>query len=343
MCKPASEGGQRCAAHSRPRYQRTPRTSPDWPNVARDYASTPEGHDRLTAEAEEARALGEYDREADLRAALLRGESLRAANAEAARILARGRQRTISQAEIDQVREAFGVTTEQVLRDHAVSHVLGALSSMPGAGDLVFFGGTALSRTFLPALRLSEDVDLLARGDRTDLAHRIERAVARRLRRSHGTVAWTPSLAATSGSEAAVLRVDDRIHVRVQLLGGGGHPRWPTEQQRLIQRYADAPEATLTTLTAPAFVASKTMAWLDRQAPRDLYDLWALGEHGHIGPEAADLFSRHGPTGGHVQPWMFSTPPAEGAWQDALGHQGAVRVSAADALAQVRARWARVG
>jgi hypothetical protein len=33
----------------------------------------------------------------------------------------------------------FGVSTEQVLRDHAISHVLGALTSMDGADDLVFW------------------------------------------------------------------------------------------------------------------------------------------------------------------------------------------------------------
>ena len=38
---------------------------------------------------------------------------------------------------------------------------------------------------------------------------------------------------------------------------------------------------------------------------------------------------------------MFSTPPTEGAWQDALGHQGIVRIAAAEALAEVRAMWAR--
>jgi predicted nucleotidyltransferase component of viral defense system len=306
-------------------------------------ASTPEGRVQLAAELEEAQALGDAERGARLRAALLRGETLQAEAAEAARLSAARRPRTIGQDEIERVRQQFGVATEQVLRDHAISHVLGALSTMDGVHELVFFGGTALSRTLLPMLRLSEDIDLITLGDRTEMAARIERVIARGLLRSHGPVVWTPGLADARGSDSAVLRIGERIQIRVQLLSAEGYPRWPTESRRLIQRYADAPAATLTTFTAPAFVANKTAAWLDRRTSRDLYDLWALGEHGHIGPEAARLFRLLGPTNGPVQPWMFETPPTAEAWNNALGHQGLIRIEAAQALAEVRRMWLSAG
>jgi predicted nucleotidyltransferase component of viral defense system len=339
MCRPVSEGGQRCAAHSRPRYERIQQSDPAWLDVARDYASTPEGHAHVTREANEAREIGDLESEALLRMTLLRGETLRAANAETARLLKVGRRRSLSQDEIDQVRDEFGVATEQVVRDHAVSHVLGALSDMDGADGLIFFGGTALSRTFLPTLRLSEDIDLIARGNRTDLAHRIQRAVAARLRRSHGEVTWTPSLADTKGADAAVLRIGDTVLIRVQLVSAEGYPAWPTERRALIQRYSDAPAATLATLTARAFVANKTSAWADRHAPRDLYDLWALGEHGHIDAEAADLFRRYG-QGGNPKTWL-TEPPTDKAWNAALAHQGRIRISATDALTEVKDMWRR--
>jgi predicted nucleotidyltransferase component of viral defense system len=337
MCRAISEGGQRCEAHSRPRYECIPQSDPAWLDIARDYASTPEGHAHLEREANEAREIGDLVSAALLRVALLRGETLRAANAETERLLKAGRRRSLGQDEINQVRDDFGVATEQVIRDHAISHVLGALSDMDGADDLIFFGGTALSRTFLPTLRLSEDIDLIARGNRTDLAHRIQDAVAARLRRSHGEVTWTPSLADRKGADAAVLRISDTVLIRVQLLSAEGYPAWPTEQRALIQRYTDAPAATLTTLTAPAFVANKTAAWADRHAPRDLYDLWALGEHGHIDTEAADLFRRYG-QGGNPETWL-TEPPTDEAWQAALAHQGHVRISATDALAEVKQMW----
>jgi predicted nucleotidyltransferase component of viral defense system len=80
------------------------------------------------------------------------------------------------------VAEQFGVATTQVRRDHLISHLLGALSEH--AADLVvFFGGTALSRTFAPNGRLSEDIDLIATGSRRDVAAVLEDRLPRATRR----------------------------------------------------------------------------------------------------------------------------------------------------------------
>jgi hypothetical protein len=250
-------------------------------------------------------------------------------------------RRSLDPAEVRHVREQFGVADEQVLRDHAVSHVLAALSTTDLVDDLVFIGGTALSRTFLPHLRLSEDIDLITSAPRRDVGRRIESAVAAGLRRTHGSVAWVPALADTRGADSSVLVVGDSIHIRVQLLGATGYPRWPVELRCLEQRYSDAPAASLVVPTAPAFAGWKTATWLDRSAPRDLYDLWGLGRAGWITSEAALLFRTHGPTAGDVRPWMFSHPPTEDEWLAALAHQGRVTVSAAVALDEVADHWAR--
>lgn len=77
-------------------------------------------------------------------------------------------------------------------RDHLISHLLGALSSMPNNKELVFFGGTALARTLLPDLRLSEDIDLIALSNRTLMASSIMNAFEGRLARSHGEIEWMP-------------------------------------------------------------------------------------------------------------------------------------------------------
>jgi predicted nucleotidyltransferase component of viral defense system len=76
-------------------------------------------------------------------------------------------------------------------------------------------------------------------------------------------------------------------------------------------RYADALPATLRVPTRAAFAAWKTVAWHDRAAPRDLYDLWSLASQSHIGPDAAKLFVIHGPTGQPPQRWMFATAPTD--------------------------------
>src|SRR5207245_733759 len=85
----------------------------------------------------------------------------------------------------------FGVADEQVRRDHLISHILAAAATLEGAG-LVFFGGTALARTHLPAFRLSEDVDLLA-DPREEWLARLERHLPRALRRHFGPVGWDPA------------------------------------------------------------------------------------------------------------------------------------------------------
>ncbi|SDH14656.1 Nucleotidyl transferase AbiEii toxin, Type IV TA system [Klenkia brasiliensis] len=242
-------------------------------------------------------------------------------------------------AQLATVRDGFGVADEQVLRDHAISHVLAAIADSDVQDQLVFIGGTALSRTFLPDLRLSEDIDLLATGPRAAVAAAIEDAVRRGLQRTHGPTTWQPPIASTRGAQSSVLLVGDDIRIRVQLLAAAGYPAWPGERRQIEQRYSDAPPATLTTPTAPAFAAWKTVTWMDRHAPRDLYDLWGLGRAGHIDAEAALLFRKHGPTAGPVQPWMFDRAPGRTDWTTALSHQGRIEVGPEEARDQVRAWW----
>lgn len=105
------------------------------------------------------------------------------------------------------------------------------------------------------------------------------------------------------------------------------------------QRYSDAPPARLRTLTAAGFAAAKLSAWMDRHAPRDLYDLWALAERGLIDSDALGVFTRCGPQGRPPAGWVFKDAPDETAWRRALGHQTRLRVTAAEALDSVREAW----
>ena len=241
-------------------------------------------------------------------------------------------------AEWEQIASGFGVGMEQVRRDHLISHLLAAISAGVSTDELTFFGGTALSRTHLADARLSEDIDLIARVSRTELAGQIEQAVRRGIARSHGRPTWHPALTVTTGSQPAVLSVPDGTSVQVQLLGGEGYS-WPTEVVEIRQRYSDAPPARLRVLTAEAFAAAKLGAWIDRRASRDLYDLWALSERGLIGPSALRLFVAQGPFGKTPPSWVFGQEPDEDAWVRALGHQTHLRVSAREAMTRVRQAW----
>ena len=244
-------------------------------------------------------------------------------------------------AEAAAVAEAFGVSDEQVRRDHLLSHLLAVLAQqLPDA--IVFFGGTALARTHLTDGRLSEDLDLVAVPRRAEVAGEVEAVLARGLLREYGRLAWDPPLTAVRDTMPAVLRTVDGVTVRVQLLDPTGQPAWPTERRTLAQRFSDAPPATLTVPTLPAFAASKTAAWHDRHTPRDLYDLWGLAALGALTTEAADLFARLGPTGHPPRPWMFSTPPTAADWTTQLGAQTRIAIGPGEALNVVRETWAGV-
>lgn len=246
---------------------------------------------------------------------------------------------TASHEEWAAVADRFGVDLEQVRRDHLISHVLAALGQVP-TDDLVFFGGTALSRTYLADARLSEDIDLVALAPRTQVAAAVEASVRHALARSHGRPSWRPALALTRGSAPAVLGVDDTLGIQVQLVTGDGF-LWPTEVRQVEQRYSDAPPAVLRTLTAAGFAAAKLATWMERRAPRDLYDMWALAERGHVDATAVEVFVSRGPTARPPGAWVFDTDLDEATWRRALGHQTRLRVSAMQALDAVRAAWRR--
>jgi predicted nucleotidyltransferase component of viral defense system len=148
-----------------------------------------------------------------------------------------------------------------------------------------------------------------------------------------------PALTARD-TDAAVLQAEDgQLTVRLQILNRISYPPWPTHVAKIEQRYSDVSPAALRVPTAAAFAAWKTVAWHDRGAPRDLWDLWALAQRGHITAEAAQLFVANGPTGSMPQPWMFTTAPPEDRWREQLAGQTRLTVTAADALRMVSAAW----
>jgi Nucleotidyl transferase AbiEii toxin, Type IV TA system len=207
------------------------------------------------------------------------------------------------------------------------------------ADQVVFFGGTALSRSFVPDGRLSEDIDLIAVGSRGDIARVLEQRLVNANRREFPGLRWTPLLSGVRDVDPAVLATADGVNVRIQLLNRIGYPSWPTGSRELVQRYSDAPPATLTVPTPAAFAAWKTSAWTDRAASRDLFDLWSLAKIGAIDGEAVDLFTRYGPTNKPPDGRVFSVAPDESVWRRDLGSQTRLTITATEALAVVRDAW----
>jgi predicted nucleotidyltransferase component of viral defense system len=245
----------------------------------------------------------------------------------------------LSQADLEKEAARFGVADDQVRRDHAISHILAAVSKNL-RDEVIFFGGTALSRTHLVQARLSEDIDLIALGNRTDIAGRLETTINDAMLRTHGRLTWSPSFTARD-VEPAVVETPSGIAIRVQLLAREGYQPWPTELRDVTQRYSDAPPAKLIVPTIESFAGWKTATWHDRRAARDLYDLWALADSGFITRDAADLFAKYGPTGTRPREFMFVNPPSETEWKASLSGQTQLEVTAVDALKVVRSAWSR--
>jgi hypothetical protein len=105
----------------------------------------------------------------------------------------------LNQNEAADMTAKFGVALDQVRRDYLISLVLAALQAH--TDDLIFFGGTALARTYL-----SEDIDLIAVADRTAVARAISRTIDRALRVTHGRVTWSAPLADIRDTDPASVR-----------------------------------------------------------------------------------------------------------------------------------------
>jgi nucleotidyltransferase AbiEii toxin of type IV toxin-antitoxin system len=237
----------------------------------------------------------------------------------------------------------FGVAEAQVRRDHLIGHTLAALADLD-LPDLVFLGGTALSWTHLSQGRLSEDIDLMT-SERRSAASTIEGQIPRHLRREFPGSSWDPGLLDVRSVSPARLVTPDGLVVRIQLLDAerqGWHDL-PTEQRTLVRRYRDVPETVLRVPTLAAFAAMKALAWVDRHAARDLYDLAGLATIGALTKDAAGLFDAA--TGRPLAAHDFARLPAD--WDTALRHQTGDLPSARECLDAVRdgfaeslgARW----
>lgn len=242
--------------------------------------------------------------------------------------------------ELDAVAARFGVAPEQARRDLLISHVLGSIAAHFDHNSILFIGGTALARTHLPYLRLSEDVDLIALATRAKVAAEAEQVLPRGLARQFPALSWNPSPVRTRGSSPAVLTTGDGLRVQIQILSSVGDPPWPSEIREIEQRYSDAPPARLRTYTAAGFAAAKLDAWISRRAARDLFDMWAMAHQGMITGAALDLFTRHGQLTSLPERWMFERLPTAAEWDDQLAHQTSVTVAPQDAARVVAQAWA---
>jgi len=227
----------------------------------------------------------------------------------------------------------WGTAPNQISKDHLISHVLATLVGFPG---LVFFGGTALNRTFLKQKRLSEDIDLYQQPD--TLADTAEAVSVVR----SGTVREFPDMLierTDHSGDVKTYEIKADGH-RVQLQFVGPRPenaRHETEMTAVSLRYSDLPESVLLPVpTLSSFFAMKCAAFESRTMPRDLFDLAALSDIGGVNADAIEALRRFrgsGPTR-----WMYEPDQAftEEQWSIELAHQIGNPINPVEALTQVR-------
>lgn len=248
---------------------------------------------------------------------------------------------SLSDSELYDTAEAFGVDLEQVRRDHVISHVLAAISQR-ARDTFLFIGGTMLSRTWLRDVRLSEDVDLMVHGSRRVAGTRLADLVRTEIEPAFGRVEWDKDPSTAADAEPVFASVGDAT-IKFQLVGTTDRPAWPRELVAVHQRYSDAPPAELQVPTREAAVAMKLTAWIDRRTSRDLYDLWAMAERGMITRDAFATYNRYGQTTRPLAAHHFHRPPREERWIADLGHQCRLTVTAHDAIAGVGRALAEIG
>lgn len=195
--------------------------------------------------------------------------------------------------------------------------------------EIYFFGGTAINRTHISSGRLSEDIGLIAIDSLKDVLRQITPVVEDDLRRSHGRVSWSPDFAVADVIPAAAV-TPDGVAVKIQVLSRSGYPNWPNEFREISQHFPSVKAARLRVSTLPAAIAWKTVAWPDRRTSRDLYDLYSLAAQNVYPQQAANLFSKLGPTGKPPARWMFETKPRDD-WRTSLASQTVLGVTAPEA------------
>lgn len=213
-----------------------------------------------------------------------------------------------------------GVASEQILRDHLLSHLLAGLRQPPE--DFAFIGGTALTRTALPDSRLSEDIDLLVASPTGSLPW-VERVVAHpELLREYPELSLTWTRRAGDLFEAAINH-PGRASARLQLVRRQrSHDALEYESKTVELRYSDLPESVeLVVPTAASFAAMKGMAFHDRHAPRDLFDLSGLARAGLLSRDADQLMRRATNHGFIAIEFERLNRALVGAWETELAHQ----------------------
>ncbi len=236
--------------------------------------------------------------------------------------------------ELLHVQRLFSSSELQVRRDHAISYILAAIQNL--RSEMVFYGGTALSRTLLTDGRLSEDIDLYTE-DRKKLCQELDE-IPDLIEQEFPEANWQKLPSQLRDAESTNLSCGSAIQVKVQVVDSNsrGWQKVPVEITEIFQRYSDAPRTKLCVPTFNGFVAMKASAWFDRHAARDLFDLEGLSRKGEVTENAKDLVQS---LRGYRLTETMLEGRVTGNWTQELAGQTKLTVSEEECLSRVLQWW----
>lgn len=197
--------------------------------------------------------------------------------------------------EIERLSLRYAVPQETIEKDYVLSWVLTALSMLNLTDDLIFRGGTAIKKIFLPSHRFSYDLDFISTGIRgSTMIERLDKVIDwlkgeanlvcaikdrnPRIVKSRLRIPLTYDGFAQITAAKEVL-VDLVYRAEAELLV-------PLANGKIISEYTDLQprSSALKAYRLEAIAADKVGAIFDhaREEPRDIYDLWALLESRRI-------------------------------------------------------------
>ena len=156
-------------------------------------------------------------------------------------------------------------------------------------------GGTAINLFVRDMPRLSVDIDVAYihwRTPRKEALHAISNeidAISLRLRKAG---LETRKLASKDLGDTKLIVESDNAQVKIEVNGVFRGTVLPPERRSLHPATADAfsTDLELPTLAVDELYGSKIVAALDRQHPRDLFDVWRMFESGGVSDATIECF-----------------------------------------------------
>jgi Nucleotidyl transferase AbiEii toxin, Type IV TA system len=173
------------------------------------------------------------------------------------------------------------------------------------SSQFVMKGGTAINLFIQDMPRLSVDIDVVWK-DHTTSREQAMAGISEALQTSQQGLEQkgikVRMTTANKGEETKLFAERENRQVKIEVNHVFRGTVLPTEQRRLVKKARDlfTTDLSVPVLSGPELYGSKIVAALDRQHPRDFFDLLGMYEKGDLTPEIVECFVSY--LAGHNRP-----------------------------------------